>query len=102
MPMESIMKQSSVGLVADEETLAESGFYWRERHGARMLVCRRLEEAGFANGFSTRLGGVSSLQGVNSYPGDKGDVSDPDRIAIGTELNLAGFSEDSRENIYEN
>ena len=102
MPMESIMKQSSVGLVADEETLAESGFYWRERDGVRMLVFRSLEEAGFANGFSTRLGGVSSLQDVNSYPGDKGDVSDPDRIPIGTELNLAGFNEDSRENIYEN
>jgi YfiH family protein len=67
-----------------------------------MLVFRSLEEAGFANGFSTRLGGVSSLQDVNSYPGDKGDVSDPDRIPIGTELNLAGFNEDSRENIYEN
>ena len=47
-----------------------------------MLTCRPLEQAGFANGFSTRLGGVSA------FPG--GD------------LNLAGFDEDSAENIYEN
>lgn len=47
-----------------------------------MLVCRPLEEAGFVNGFSTRLGGVSDFpQGS---------------------LNLAGFGEDSRENIEEN
>jgi len=70
---------------ADEETLTESGFYWRERGGVKVLVCRALEDAGFANGFSTRLGGVSSLID-----------------GLGTELNLAGFNEDSRENIYEN
>ena len=51
-----------------------------------MLVCRPLEEAGFANGFSTRLGGVSSLTDQES----------------GIELNLAGFNEDSAENIHEN
>ena len=51
-----------------------------------MLVCRPLDDAGFANGFSTRLGGVSSLE-----------LDVP-----GTELNLAGFNEDSSENIYEN
>lgn len=66
----------------DAETLAESGFYWREREGVRVLVCRPLEEAGFANGFSTRLGGVSD------FPANS--------------LNLAGFDEDSAENIYEN
>lgn len=72
--------------VADDETLAESGFYWRERNGVRLLVCGELEGVGFANGFSTRLGGVSSL------------VPDME----GSELNLAGFNEDTRENIYEN
>jgi polyphenol oxidase len=66
-----------------EETLAESGFYWREREGVKVLVCRPLEDAGFANGFSTRLGGVSPF-------------------SLGKDLNLAGFDEDEAENIYEN
>jgi polyphenol oxidase len=74
MPVEMIMD--------DAETLAESGFYWRELSGVKVLVCRPLEEAGFTNGFSTRLGGVSA------FPEDS--------------LNLAGFDEDSAENIYEN
>jgi YfiH family protein len=69
-----------------KETVTDSGFYWREEGGAKVLICRALEEAGFANGFSTRLGGVSSLENSNA----------------GTELNLAGFNEDSRKNIYEN
>lgn len=47
-----------------------------------MLVCRALDDAGFANGFSTRLGGVSPMPR--------------------NDLNLAGFGEDSDENIYEN
>ena len=46
------------------------------------LICAPLEEAGFANGFSTRLGGTSAM------PADA--------------LNLAGFNEDSAENILEN
>jgi YfiH family protein len=85
MPIERIIEQPAVSdkLSADtQQTLAESGFYWRERDRVRVLVCRALESAGFANGFSTRLGGVS--------PFPSGD------------LNLAGFNEDSRENIYEN
>jgi YfiH family protein len=69
-----------------KETVTDSGFYWREEGGVKALVCRALEDAGFANGFSTRLGGVSSLEDQKT----------------GTELNLAGFNEDSRENIYEN
>jgi YfiH family protein len=69
-----------------KETVTESGFYWREEGGVKVLICRALEDAGFANGFSTRLGGVSSLEDSKA----------------GTELNLAGFNEDSRENIYEN
>ena len=47
-----------------------------------MLVSTALQEKGFANGFSTRLGGVSAF---------------PEN-----DLNLAGFDEDSSENIYEN
>lgn len=74
MPVEMIMD--------DAQTLAKSGFYWRERDGAKVLVCRPLEEAGFVNGFSTRVGGVSD------FPNDS--------------LNLAGFDEDLAENIYEN
>ena len=46
------------------------------------MVCRALEENGFANGFSTRLGGVSPF---------------PEN-----DLNLAGFGEDADENILEN
>ncbi len=69
-------------IIEDEQILTDSGFYWRERNGVKVLVCRALEERGFVNGFSTRLGGVSS------FP--KND------------LNLAGFDEDSAENIYEN
>lgn len=66
----------------DERTLAEKGFTWRERDGVKVLVSSALEQAGFTNGFSTRLGGVSA------FPA--GD------------LNLAGFNEDDAENIYEN
>jgi polyphenol oxidase len=75
MPVERIA-------IGDSETLAESGFCWRERKGVKVLVCRPLEEAGFANGFSTRIGGVSA------FPENS--------------LNLAGFDEDLAENIYEN
>jgi YfiH family protein len=93
------MEQRSV---ADEETLTELGFSWRERDGVRVLVCGPLENAGFANGFSTRLGGVSSLEQVEVHPPATAGDSDSGGVAIGTELNLAGFNEDSRENIYEN
>lgn len=48
----------------------------------RVLVCRPLEDAGFVNGFSTRRGGVSA------FPENS--------------LNLAGFDEDTAENIHEN
>lgn len=66
----------------EEEILAENGFFWRENSGVKILVCRALEENGFANGFSTRLGGVSPF---------------PEN-----DLNLAGFGEDTDENIREN
>jgi polyphenol oxidase len=77
--MEKIMDKASLD---DDETLADSGFYWREADGVKLLVCGPLEDAGFANGFSTRVGGVSD------FPENS--------------LNLAGFNEDSAENIYEN
>jgi len=106
MPMETIMEQRSVDSdrwsAADEETLAELGFYWRERDGVRVLVCGPLENAGFANGFSTRLGGVSSLEQAIVYPPATAGGSDSGQVDSGTELNLAGFNEDTRENIYEN
>lgn|SRR5688572_2791366 len=86
MPVETIIDQSSVASSQwssdDERTLAESGFYWREKDSIKVLVCKPLEEAGFLNGFSTRSGGVSD------FPKDS--------------LNLAGFDEDLAENIYEN
>ncbi len=66
----------------DEQILTDSGFYWRERNGVKVLVCSALEEHGFANGFSTRLGGVSP------FPAN--------------DLNLAGIGEDSDDNILEN
>ncbi|MGI9054241.1 MAG: peptidoglycan editing factor PgeF [Pyrinomonadaceae bacterium] len=67
---------------SEEEILTENGFFWRETGGVKVLVSSVLEENGFANGFSTRLGGVSA------FPDD--------------DLNLAGFDEDSSENIFEN
>ena len=69
-------------IIEDEQILTDSGFYWRERDGVKVLACRALEKRGFANGFSTRLGGVSPF---------------PEN-----DLNLAGFDEDSAANIYEN
>jgi polyphenol oxidase len=65
-----------------DETLADSGFFWREKNGVKVLICRPLENAGFVNGFSTRLGGVSQ------FPENS--------------LNLAGYDEDSADNIEEN
>src|ERR1044072_1755312 len=68
--------------IITDESLAEKGFYWREKDGVKVLVCRPLETAGFTKGFSTRLGGVSPF---------------PENA-----LSLAGFDDDSAENIYEN
>ncbi len=67
---------------SEDRILSENEFFWREKSGVKVLVCRALEEKGFANGFSTRLGGVSP------FPAN--------------DLNLAGFDEDSDENIFEN
>ena len=86
MPMDSIIKQQSAvsgqQSAAERQILTETGFFWRERGGVKVLVCAALDEIGFVNGFSTRLGGVS--------PFPSGD------------LNLAGFDEDTAENIHEN
>jgi len=68
-------------IISDQE-LEQAGFYWRKLEGVQALVCAPLEEAGFANGFSTRIGGTSPM---------------PENA-----LNLAGFNEDTAENILEN
>lgn len=84
-PIETITNSNkNVGfdIQNEDEILAEKGFYWREKDGVKILVCRFLEENGFVNGFSTRLGGVSF------FPENS--------------LNLAGFDEDSAANIAEN
>lgn len=78
MPMETITNLKS----EIDESLTQSGFYWRETQGVKALICRPLEVAGFANAFSTRLGGVSA------FPENS--------------LNLAGYDEDSVANIEEN
>jgi polyphenol oxidase len=64
------------------EELPGADFYWRSSDGVQALVCAPLEQDGFTNGFSTRGGGVSPM------PHDA--------------LNLAGFNEDTAENILEN
>ncbi len=68
--------------ITSDDQLSEAGFYWRESDGVRALVCAPLEQDGFVNGFSTRIGGVSEMP-ANA-------------------LSLAGFNEDAAENILEN
>jgi len=80
IPMETITGETDVK--RNDAALQDAGFSWRERDGVQALVCGPLEQDGFANAFSTRLGGVSPMP-ENS-------------------LNLAGFNEDAAENIYEN
>ena len=80
IPMETITGETDVK--RNDAALQDAGFYWRERDGVQALICGPLERDGFANAFSTRLGGVSPMP-ENS-------------------LNLAGFNEDAAENIYEN
>ncbi len=69
-------------MITTDEQLNGAGFYWRETDGVRALICAPLEEDGFVNGFSTRLGGVSEMP-ANA-------------------LSLAGFHDDAAENILEN
>ena len=68
--------------ITSDQELTQAGFYWRETKGVRALICGPLEQDGFVNGFSTRLGGVSDM------PKDA--------------LSLAGFNDDKAENILEN
>ena len=68
--------------ITTDDQLTEAGFYWHEIDGVRALICAPLEQDGFVNGFSTRLGGVSAM------PSDA--------------LSLAGFNDDAAENILEN
>ena len=68
--------------ITTEADLVRAGFYWRESDGVQALVCTPLEQDGFVNGFSTRLGGVSQM---------------PEAA-----LSLAGFNDDTAENILEN
>ncbi len=81
MPMDMIMEEDEPKR-RQVAALQSAGFYWRETDSVRALVCAPLEQDGFTNAFSTRLGGISPL------PIDA--------------LNLAGFNEDAAENIYEN
>jgi hypothetical protein len=81
MPMEMIMEEDEPKR-RQVAALQEAGFYWRETDGVRALICAPLEQDGFTNAFSTRLGGISPMP-------------------TGA-LNLAGFNEDAAENIYEN
>lgn len=71
-----------IEMITEEESLAISGFRWRDRDRVRALVCQPLEQDGFANAFSTRTGGASPM------PHDA--------------LNLAGFTDDTAANILEN
>jgi YfiH family protein len=73
IPMEMIIR---------DEAAEQAGFYWRQVGNVQALVCAPLEAAGFVNGFSTRLGGTSPMPA--------------------SALNLAGFNEDTAENILEN
>jgi polyphenol oxidase len=73
MPMETI---------TDDKELARAGFHWRVRARVCALVCAPLEQVGFVNAFSTRVGGVSPMPHAA--------------------LNLAGFNDDTAENIHEN
>jgi purine-nucleoside/S-methyl-5'-thioadenosine phosphorylase / adenosine deaminase len=68
--------------IISDKDLERAGFYWRTIDGVTALICAPLEQAGFVNGFSTRAGGTSPMP-ENS-------------------LNLAGFNEDTAENILEN
>ena len=69
--------------ITAETEMERAGFRWLEGlAGVRALACGPLEREGFANAFSTRGGGVS--------PFPEGS------------LNLAGFDQDSAENIGEN
>jgi YfiH family protein len=69
--------------ITAETEIEPAGFRWLEGDGGvRAIACEPLEREGFANAFSTRVGGVSPFPEAS--------------------LNLAGFDQDSAENIREN
>jgi YfiH family protein len=69
--------------ITAETEIERAGFRWLEGEGGvRAIACEALEREGFANAFSTRGGGVSPFPEAS--------------------LNLAGFDQDSAENIREN
>jgi len=59
-----------------------TNFTFRSHGGVQLVVCKPLEQLGFKNAFSTRLGGVSPL------PADA--------------LSLGNFNQDERANVIEN
>ncbi|MGH9899767.1 MAG: peptidoglycan editing factor PgeF [Pyrinomonadaceae bacterium] len=70
-------------ITANNDNLKSAGFYWRTGEpGIIALSCTKLDESGFTNGFSTRLGGTSQMP-IEA-------------------LNLAGFNDDTAHNIHEN
>jgi len=74
IPMETITAETEI---------ESAGFRWLVGdEGVRAVACAPLEREGFANAFSTRGGGVSAFPEAS--------------------LNLAGFDQDSAENIREN
>ena len=74
IPMETITAETEI---------ERAGFRWLAgAGGVRALACAELEREGFPNAFSTRGGGVSPFPEAS--------------------LNLAGFDQDSAENIGEN
>ena len=69
--------------ITAETELESADFRWlKGQDGVRAIACEPLEREGFANAFSTRGGGVSAFPEAS--------------------LNLAGFDQDSAENIREN
>ncbi|HEX8115791.1 MAG TPA: peptidoglycan editing factor PgeF [Pyrinomonadaceae bacterium] len=69
--------------ITAEIEIESAGFRWLEgEEGVRAVACAPLEHDGFANAFSTRVGGVSAFPEAS--------------------LNLAGFDQDTAENIFEN
>src|SRR3954470_22804994 len=69
-------------MITVDPRISNDAFVWHEANGVKKLVCEPLSQLGFANAFSTRLGGVSRMPT--------------------NDLNLAGFADDSAENIHEN
>jgi polyphenol oxidase len=79
----SIMSMPMETITSERDALTEAGFRWLESSdGLRAITSERFERLGFTNAFSTRLGGISP------FPS--------------SDLNLAGFDQDSAENIHEN